>query len=149
MNPFLNPLTLAKVTKYYISDVDRVWKSKSVIEKYRSRAFKKILKYAMKIPMYRKKYKGIDIDRITIDNIEKLPILTKEDIRKNFPNGIVPPNFNFEKAHLVSTSGSTGQPTSIYTDFYTIIKALMGFLREIREYGINWRKDRMTVIADL
>ena len=149
MNPFLNPLTLARVAKYYLTDVGRAWKSREAIERYRRKAFRRVLKYAMKVPMYREKYKGIDIDSITIDKIEKLPIITKEDIRKNFPHGIVPPNFDFKKAHMVSTSGSTGQPTSIYTDFYTIIKALMGFVREIKEYGINWRKDRMTIIADL
>jgi len=149
MNPFLNPITLAKVAKYYLTDVNRAWKSKEAIERYRRKAFRRVLKYAMKVPMYREKYKGIDIDSITIDNIEKLPIITKEDIRKNFPHGIVPKGFDFKKAHMVSTSGSTGQPTSIYTDFYTIIKALMGFVREIKEYGINWRKDKMTIIADL
>ncbi len=142
-------LQLAAALKYYIADVDRVRRSREAIERYRRKAFRRVLKYAMKVPMYREKYKGIDIDSITIDRIEKLPIITKEDIRKNFPDGIVPLNFDFKKAHMVSTSGSTGQPTSIYTDFYTIIKALMGFVREIKEYGINWRKDRMTIIADL
>ena len=142
-------LQLATALKCYIADVGRAWKSRDAIERYRRKAFRRVLKYAMKVPMYREKYKGIDIDSITIDKIEKLPIITKEDIRKNFPHGIVPPNFDFKKAHMVSTSGSTGQPTSIYTDFYTIIKALMGFVREIKEYGINWRKDRMTIIADL
>ena len=149
MNPFFNPITLLRVAKYYLTDVDRIWKSEKTIEKYRRKAFRKIIKYAMKVPLYKKKYKGIDIDRITLDKIEKLPIITKEDIRKNFPHGIVPPNFNFEKAHIVSTSGSTGKPTSIYADFYSIIKALMGFIREIKEYEINWHKDRMTIIADL
>ena len=149
MNPFLNPITLARVGKYYLTDVNRVWKSREYIERYRRKAFRRVLKYAMKVPMYRKKYKGIDIDSITLDNIHKLPVLTKEDIRKNFPNGIVPEGFNFKNAYVISTSGSTGQPTSIYTDFYTIVKSLMGFVREIKEYGINWRKDRMTIIADL
>ncbi|MCD6474480.1 MAG: hypothetical protein J7K47_06230, partial [Thermoplasmata archaeon] len=70
MNPFLNPVTLAKVAKYYLTDVNRVWKSKEAIERYRRKAFRRILKYAMKVPMYREKYKGIDIDSITIDKIE-------------------------------------------------------------------------------
>jgi len=140
---------MALALKYYIQDIDRVRKKRETIERYRRKSFRKILKYAMKVPMYREKYRGIDIDSITIENIDKLPLITKEDIRKNFPHGIVPSNFNFKNAYMVSTSGSTGQPTSIYTDFYTIIKALMGFVREIKEYGINWRKHRITVIADL
>ncbi|HEC76629.1 MAG TPA: hypothetical protein ENI33_05180, partial [Thermoplasmatales archaeon] len=150
MNPFLNPFTLARVAKYYLSDINRVWRlSEEEIERYREREFKKILKVAMSTPLYREKYKGIDIKKINLERIEELPVLTKKDLRKHFPDGIVPVGFKKEKAHVVSTSGSTGQPTSVYTDFYTIIKALMGFVREIREYGINWRKDKMTIIADL
>jgi len=146
----ISPLFLLNLIKSYFSDIDRVWKlNEEQLEEYRKKSFKKILKKAKKVPMYRKKYKGIDLDKISLDNIEKLPILTKEDLRKNFPHGIVPNGFNIKKAHLVSTSGSTGQPTSIYTDFYSIIKALMGFVRELKEYGISWRKDKITVIADL
>ncbi|KAA0001892.1 MAG: hypothetical protein FE044_03820, partial [Thermoplasmata archaeon] len=80
-------LQLATALKCYIADVDRVRKSREAIERYRRKAFRRVLKYAMKVPMYREKYKGIDIDSITIDKIEKLPIITKEDIRKNFPHG--------------------------------------------------------------
>ena len=150
MNPFLNPITLARIAKYYLTDIDRVWRlNEEQLEKYREKCFKKVLSKAKKVPMYRKKYKGIDLDKISLKNIEKLPILTKDDLRKNFPHGIVPEGFNVKKAHLVSTSGSTGKPTSIYTDFYTIMKALMGFVRELKEYEISWRKDKISVIADL
>ena len=149
MNPFYNPVKLARIAKYYISDVNRIWKSEEKIEKYRQKCFKKILKKAEKTPLYRKKYKGIDLNKISLENIEKLPILTKDDLRKNFPEGIIPSNFKINKAYLVSTSGSTGKPTSIYTDFYGIIKAMMGFLRELKEYEVNWRKDKLSIIADL
>lgn len=141
------PLTLAKIPLLYISDIDRLFESEEKIEKYRSKCFKKIIKYAMKIPLYKEKYKGIDINSISLENIENLPILKKEDIRKNFPDKIIPDKR--KKYSIVSTSGSTGKPVSIYVDFYTIIKALMGFLRELREYDINWMKDRMSIIADL
>ncbi|KAA0012429.1 MAG: phenylacetate--CoA ligase, partial [Thermoplasmata archaeon] len=62
MNPFLNPVTLAKVAKYYLTDVDRIWRmDEEKIEEYRERQFKKLLKYAMTVPIYKKKYDGIDI----------------------------------------------------------------------------------------
>ncbi|HEC82346.1 MAG TPA: hypothetical protein ENI53_00475, partial [Thermoplasmatales archaeon] len=100
MNPFLNPFTLARVAKYYLSDINRVWRlNENEIEKYREREFKKILKLAMLTPLYREKYKGIDIKKINLERIEELPILTKKDLRKHFPDGIVPANFNKEKAH--------------------------------------------------
>ena len=143
---FLLPFYLIKS---YLTDVERLKESKEKIEAYREKNFKRILRLAMRTPMYQEKYKGIDVSKITLNEIEKLPILTKQDLRKYFPHGIIPNGFNIKKAHVVSTSGSTGQPVSIYTDFFTIIRALMGFVREIREYGINWRKDRMSIIADL
>ena len=118
------------------------------IERYRERAFQRVLRNAMKTPMYREKYRGIDLSRITLKTIDRLPILTKQDIRKHFPHGVVPEGYDTRRALTVSTSGSTGQPTSIYTDFYTIIKALMGFIRELEACGMSWRT-RMSVIVDL
>ena len=146
MNSFLNPITIARVAKYYISDIDRLFENEEKIEKYRQKCFKKIIKYAMEVPLYREKYRGIDINSINLENISSLPILKKDDIRKNFDK-IIPQKG--KKYSIVSTSGSTGKPVSIYVDFYTIIKALMGFLRELREYDINWMKDKMSIIADL
>jgi len=145
----VNPLLLFYLIKSYLADVHRLKENPEKIERYRERAFQRVLRNAMKTPMYREKYRGIDLSRITLKTIDRLPILTKQDIRKHFPHGVVPEGYDTRRALTVSTSGSTGQPTSIYTDFYTIIKALMGFIREIREYGISWRRDRMTIIADL
>ncbi|MEM2583543.1 MAG: AMP-binding protein [Candidatus Thermoplasmatota archaeon] len=139
-------LNLAKIPLLYISDIDRLFENEEKIEKYRQRCFKRILKYAIKVPLYREKYKGIDINSINLENISSLPILKKDDIRKNFDK-IIP--YKSKKYSIVSTSGSTGKPVSIYVDFYTIIKALIALLRELKEYDIKWMKDRMSIIADL
>ena len=133
----MNLLLPFYLIKSYLSDVERLREKEEDIERYREKSFRKVLKLASKTPMYREKYKGIDLDKISLENINELPLLTKQDLRKHFPHGIVPEGFDIKKAHVVSTSGSTGQPVSIYTDCFAIIKALMGFVREIREYGIN------------
>ncbi|OYT61861.1 hypothetical protein B6U81_02110, partial [Thermoplasmatales archaeon ex4484_30] len=153
MNPFLNPIFLSRIAWSYMTDIKRVKrKSEEEVEKYRNKCFRKIVRYAYSVPIYRKKYKeaGIHPDDIkSIEDIKKLPFITKNDLRKNFPDGIVPTGFDTKNAYLISTSGSTGQPVSIYVDTYTIIKALLGFIREIQEYGVNWRKTKMSVIVDL
>ncbi|MBC7129367.1 MAG: hypothetical protein H5T45_06535, partial [Thermoplasmatales archaeon] len=77
-------LAIAKVPFLYISDIDRLFEKEEKIEKYRQKCFKKIIKYAMKVPLYREKYRGIDINSINLENISSLPILKKDDIRKNF-----------------------------------------------------------------
>lgn len=48
----------------------------------------------------------------------------------------------------VSTSGTTGRSLSIYVDLNDVVMALFGYIRMLREYGINWRKDRLTIIGD-
>ncbi|MCD6481276.1 MAG: hypothetical protein J7L31_03270, partial [Thermoplasmata archaeon] len=74
MNPFLNPVTLARVAKYYLTDVNRIWTYDwEKLEEYREKQFRRILKLAMKTPMYREKYKGIDVSKITLQNIDELP----------------------------------------------------------------------------
>jgi phenylacetate-coenzyme A ligase PaaK-like adenylate-forming protein len=48
----------------------------------------------------------------------------------------------------IATSGTTGKSLSIYVDMFDIVMGLFGYLRTIREYGINWRKHRLTIIGD-
>ena len=152
VNDVINPIFLVRLLKDYLTDVGRIRKEGEKIERYRNKCFRRIVRYAYSVPIYRKKYKeaGIHPDDIkSIEDIKKLPFITKNDLRKNFPDGIVPTGFDTKNAYLISTSGSTGQPVSIYVDTYTIIKALLGFIREIQEYGVNWRKTKMSVIVDL
>jgi len=153
MTSLMNPVIIYHLLKGYFVDTDRVWRDDAgKIKAFKDKQFRKIVRYAYDVPVYRKKYReaGIHPDDIKgIEDIKKLPFITKDDFRKSFPDGIVHPSFDIKKAHLVSTSGSTGQPVSIYTDTYTIIKALFGFLRELKEYDVNWRKTRMSVIVDL
>lgn len=63
-----------------------------------------------------------------IEDLKKLPILTKENIRNNF-NKLVVDNYSKFRPGLAYTSGSTGLPLTFYLDQQT---------REI-EYGTIWR----------
>ena len=65
------------------------------------------------IPFYRSKYDraGVDINSIKhLEDLKKLPVLTKEEIRQNFPEHIVRKGTRLEKCHKSKTSGSSGQP---------------------------------------
>ncbi|MDD3493876.1 MAG: AMP-binding protein [Candidatus Thermoplasmatota archaeon] len=153
MTSLLHPGIAYHLLRGYLVDTDRVWKQdREAIERYKSRQFRRMVRYAYDVPVYRRKYRAAGIypaDIRGIEDIKKLPTVSKDDFRKNFPRGIVHPYFDTTHAHLVSTSGSTGQPVSLYADVYTIIKALFGFIRELKEYGVSWRKTRMSVIADI
>ena len=144
----MNPLLLLYLIKNYFTDLKRLECSYEKLENYREHAFKRVLKRALQTPLYAEKYKSIDTANISLKTINRLPIVTKQDLRNHFPYGVTSKKLNASKAHLVSTSGSTGQPTSIYTDHYTIIKALIAFIRELRACNISWR-DKLTLIVDL
>ncbi|MFA5285023.1 MAG: hypothetical protein WC347_05420 [Smithellaceae bacterium] len=64
------------------------------------------------VPFYRQKYDdaGVDINSIrTDDDIKRLPFVTKDEIRENFPERIVARGINREDCHYSATTGSTGR----------------------------------------
>ncbi len=152
MNPFLNPIFTAKILFHYLTGVNRAWKYKpEEMKKYQNKAFKKTIKYAYKVPIYRKKYKnaGIHPDDIKgIDDLKKLPLMSKEELIAGFPDEIIPKNYDRNKAYLVGTSGSSGRPVQMYKDMeYISIEALAG-VRILKAYNMSWRKTKITNIGD-
>jgi phenylacetate-CoA ligase len=153
MNPFINPVFLIKIAKSYLSDVSRVWYyDEKKLKDYKDSCLKKMVSYAYTVPLYNKKYKeyGVHPDDIKgIDDITKLPFITKDDLRQNYPDGIIPRNFDKKNSFLMSTSGSTGKPVFVYIDTFSAIKSLEVFVREIKAYHGNWRKTKIALIIDL
>ena len=151
MNSFLSPRFLCHLLKSYLWDIDWIWKHDSLeLEKYQSKALRRIVQYAASVPLYKQRYTNIHPGNIRdIHDLPSLPFISKQDFRRYYPQGLVPPGFDMQNSFLVSTSGSTGQPVSLYSDPYSIVKSLMGFIRELREYNISWRKNKITAIVDL
>ncbi len=76
-----------------------------------------IVDQAFKTPFYNKRLKKAGIessgDIETLEDIQKIPFTTKDDLRQNFPKGLLA--VDFEKVVRVhSSSGTTGIPTVIY-----------------------------------
>ena len=152
MNPFLNPFLTGRTIKNYLTGVKRAWKlSPEKMKKYQDKALKKTLNYTYKVPVYYKKYKqaGIHPDDISgISDIHKIPLMTKEELIKGFPDEIIPKKYNKNKAYIVGTSGSSGRPVSIYKDMDYIMKETISGVRVIKSIGLNWRKTKITNIGD-
>jgi len=144
MNPCLNPITALPFLKNYLFDPGRLKRqSPKQIKKYRDKAFRKLVNYAYTVPVYHKKYKKAGVhprDIKTIDDISKLPFITKKDIMDSYSEGIIPKEYDETNSSIVSTSGSTGKPISFYVDFVTLSKAICLFARQGITYGYNWRK---------
>ena len=151
INPFFNPITGLPFLKNYIFDPGRLEKlSPEKMKKYRNKVLRKAVRYAYSVPVYHKKYKaaGVTPDDIRgVDDLVKLPLITRKDLVNNFPDGIIPNGYNKEKGYVVSTSGSSGRPVSIYIDFPTISKAFCLSIRQGRNYNFNFRKVKIASIG--
>jgi len=77
---------------------------------------KKTIANARKSPFYKERLKDFDLDEITrASDVEKLPFTTKDDLRSQYPYGMLTrPVDEFVRLH--ASSGTTGTPTAI---FYT------------------------------
>lgn len=145
------PMVLAKTMLDYFPDMYRFNRSNyEQVKKVRDKNFRRLMKYAHTVPLYKKKYKeaGIHLDDIKrFEDIEKLPIISRKDIIENFPKGVIKPGLE-KYSMLVNTSGSTRNPVTYYTDPITIMKALILYVRELMHYGLNWNKSKITLIAN-
>jgi len=152
MNPFYNPIFLSKIAKAYLFDIQRLKKISDVkLKRYQDHQLKKMVRFAYTVPLYHDKYKKTRVhpnDISGIKDLRKLPLISKEDIKQYYPDGIISSKTSREQLVEIATSGTTGKSLSIYVDMFDIVMGLFGYLRTIREYEINWRKHRLTIIGD-
>lgn len=152
MNPFLNPITGIPFIKNFIFDPGRLHRfSPKKMKIYRDKNLRKIVKYAYTASLYHTRYKktGIYPDDIKeIKDITKLPFVTKRDLVEYFPDGIVPIDYNKERAQVVSTGGSTGKPVSIYTDFSVMSGGIGASIRTLKNLNLHWRKSRIVQVGN-
>ncbi|RMF06679.1 phenylacetate--CoA ligase family protein [Candidatus Woesearchaeota archaeon] len=80
----------------------------------------KIIRHAYEnVPMYREKFKQAGITPEDIkkpEDMKKIPITTKDDIRNGFPDKILAEGTPPEAIEQKKSSGSTGRPTPYYAD---------------------------------
>jgi phenylacetate-CoA ligase len=153
MNPFLNPLFLCRILKWYLEDPEKLRRmNNEELRRLQTHAFRSMLSYAYTVPLYREKYTAAGIhpyDIRGLEDIKKLPCITKEDLKRNFPNRVIPPSFQKRSAIVAATSGTTGRSLSLYVDLPTVIRSMLGFRRALLEHHISWQKTRMSLLLDL
>ncbi|MBU7014484.1 MAG: phenylacetate--CoA ligase family protein [Theionarchaea archaeon] len=69
-------------------------------------------------PLYHRKFRDAGItpeDIVGLEDMYKIPLITKEEIRTVFPQGIVAPGFSRENCTVKTTSGTSG---SVFTMLY-------------------------------
>lgn len=148
INPFINPIFSFKALTSYVINLERLWKiSPGQLKRLQDKRFRQAVKYAYTVPLYHNKYKEANIhpsDIRGIEDLHKLPTVSKDDIRKAFPEGVIPKNANQNKLWKISSSGSTGKPISFYRDTFGLLEDLIFSVRGQMIININWRKDKLT-----
>lgn len=98
---------------YWQKDIETI--SREKLEKLQIERLKQTITQADRSPFYQKVFreKGITADSIqSLDDLKKLPFTTKEDLRNNYPFGMVAIPLQ-ECVRLHSSSGTTGNPTVV------------------------------------
>lgn len=113
---FLLGQSISKNLKFLM---ESQWWTRDQIDEHQNYNLRKLIKHAYEnVPYYSdlfKKLKLTPADIKTKSDLYKIPILTKEEIRKNFPDKIVSRNLPKSKIIINSSSGSTGQPLRYFT----------------------------------
>lgn len=89
--------------------------SRSRLEKLQMERLQQTLARCMRIPFYKQRFAACGLrpeDIRTLDDVQKLPFTTKQDLRDNYPFGLSAVPLE-EVVRLHSSSGTTGTPTVI------------------------------------
>ncbi len=152
MNEFFNPKNTFSFLKTFFFDPKRLKNfSKEKMERYRNKAFRKTIEYAYTVPLYHKKYRKAGVhpkDIKGFKDIEKLPFVTKKDLREASLEEIISKGAKKENKYVVCTSGSTGKPVNFFTDFQTLSKSIGIYLRELEIFDLHWRKSKVAHIGN-
>jgi phenylacetate-CoA ligase len=100
---------------FWNQDVETAQRDK--IKQIQLERLRGIINYALKTPFYNRRLNKIGIksgdDVKSVEDLEKIPFTTKDDLRQNFPKGLLAVDMS-DVVRIHSSSGTTGIPTVIY-----------------------------------
>jgi len=127
------------------------WRKTEDLLEIQQKKLRAIVKHSYEnVEFYHKKFDSLGLkpsDVKTVEDLKKLPITTKQEVRDNYPKGIVARGVNVEKCKEYRTSGSTGMPLSILLDRSAEDYRAALFGRPFFECGLRLR-DKMVAISD-
>ncbi|MBU7016449.1 MAG: phenylacetate--CoA ligase family protein [Theionarchaea archaeon] len=116
------------------------WKSPHYIRRYQEKRLRYIVRYAYENShFYRNKFRECGItplDIHTLEDLRKIPTVTKAELRKNFPQ-VISKGFTEETCTTESTSGSTGERIKILHDDNALVRYGVNLLRGHMALGLK------------
>jgi phenylacetate-CoA ligase len=102
---------------YLYSMRKRAFWSREKLESYQLQKLRSVIKYAYDhVPYYKRKLRELEIKPGDIRNrsdLNKVPVIRKNDIKRNVEN-LISEDFSIKNLAMRSTSGSTGEPLTVY-----------------------------------
>lgn len=130
------------VEKYYDFLEKSQWWSRAELDNYQNEKLRKLIRHAYSnVPYYRELFVKINLhpdDIKTIEDLAKIPILTKKIIRKHFPEDITAQNIAKARVIQASTGGSTGEPLIFYMDKFSHNLSWAAYFRFFKWIGYKW-----------
>ncbi|MFA4839276.1 MAG: hypothetical protein WC703_07370 [Candidatus Neomarinimicrobiota bacterium] len=119
--PMLGTFLKIKRVRRHLKTIDWALNaSPDEIRTYQISRLKTILAHAYRnVPLYRRKWDACGVrpeDFQTLEDLSKFPIVTKQDFRDEYPDGILAADFRKKWHHCLSTTGSTGSPVHVFYD---------------------------------
>jgi phenylacetate-CoA ligase len=109
-----------EVGQHFADLDDSQWLSREAMRELQERKLRKLVHHAYKhVPYYRDRMRAMGIgpeDVNSLDDLAKLPLLTKADVRKHLYFDILSDNHKKSEVLKIATSGSTGEPFVCYVD---------------------------------
>jgi len=109
---------LPRILYYLAKAMRKAYWSRDKLQKYQEKRLRSVISYAYHfVPFYHEKFRREGIrpaDVKTLDDLVKLSIVRKSELKCEDPRRLVSAEFDISKLKADRTSGSTGQPFTTY-----------------------------------
>jgi phenylacetate-CoA ligase len=109
-----------RIEDYYHGLKRSQWLAPGKIREFQERRLRRMVHHAYQhVAFYRERLDALGIepaDIVTLEDLRKLPLLSKEDVRENLHFDLLAANKDNRHIQKVATSGSTGEPFVCYAD---------------------------------
>lgn len=146
--PMADVLMKTSLMKYLREYEKTQWWSRDQLLALQNEKLKALIRHVYQnVPYYQCLFRERGItprDILTVEDLTKLPILTKDIIRRNFED-LTANDINSRKHLLNSSSGSTGEPLRYYIDMNVVSAAWAGTFRGWQWAGYKLGDKRTTL----